>query len=253
MSFFSIIDVESINKGLKPVDLEVTQKNGIDVTPDTDIVINKLNDGNKSFLNNGYGGISFKISVIIHKNEFHGNMKVTDCLHDWIINLTPIYVVTDAIDITNGKYIITKNSYRKQSYLNYTVWELEFTEFKSINIVKYKNDNRYVNKAKKNYEKLKAQSRKKSKKAKANNTNKNKLKKCKLSNLKYGQKKSKCVKYAQKILYKKGYLTKKQIDGWFGPKTKNAIKRFQKKYKKKYKLKITGKIDKATFKALIDV
>ena len=57
----------------------------------------------------------------------------------------------------------------------------------------------------------------------------------------------------QKVLKKKGFLTKKQITGNFNSKTKTALKKFQKKYKKKYKLKVTGKVDKATLKALIDV
>jgi peptidoglycan hydrolase-like protein with peptidoglycan-binding domain len=57
----------------------------------------------------------------------------------------------------------------------------------------------------------------------------------------------------QKVLYKKGFLTKKQIDGWHGPKTKEAIKKFQKKYKKKYNLKVTGTVDKRTLVVLCEV
>ena len=71
--------------------------------------------------------------------------------------------------------------------------------------------------------------------------------------MKYGAKKSNCVKYMQKVLNNKGILKKKQIDGHFGKNTKNALKKFQKKYKKKYKLKENGKVDKATLKALISV
>ena len=260
MSFFSVIDARAIGLGAKPINLKVVQGNGVDASPDIEIVVNRLSKGDKQFVNNGYGGITFKIDVIIHKNETTGNDvtisksnwkydngKVLDYLHQWITTMTPVYVVTEAIDVPNGKYIITKNSNRKQTYREYTVWSLEFTEFKGLNIiVKFKNNNKYINKAKKNYAKAKA-------KAKANNTNKNKLKKCKTSNFKYGAKKSNCVKYMQKVLKKKGFLTKKQITGNFNSKTKTALKKFQKKYKKKYKLKVTGKVDKATLKALIDV
>lgn len=295
MSFFSIISAEEIDFGSNPMNLKVIQGNGIEVTPDLNIVVNNLNGGYKHFLNNGYGGITFKIDVIINKNDLFtsprtekipmgyytrngmtvyggGGTKyynirtpVIEKLHEWITTMTPVYVVTDAIDVPNGRYIITKNSNRKQSYRDNTVWTLEFTEFNGIDISKYENDNKYVNKAKKNYANAKAKakakskaksskkSKSKNKKAKANNTNKNKLKKCKLANLKYGLKKSNCVKYMQTVLYKKGYLTKKQVDGWFGPVTKNALKKFQKKYKKKYKLKVNGKVDKATLKALINV
>ena len=251
MSFFSVISADEISKGSTPISLKVVQGNGVDVTPDLNITVNNLNGGNKHFLNNGYGGISFKIDVIINKNDKFGNSSVTDKLHEWITTMTPLYVVTEAIDIKNGRYIISKNSNRKQSYKDNTVWTLEFIEFKGTNITKFKNNNKYVNKAKKKYEKAKKKA--KNKNAKSNNTNKKKLKKCKLANLKYGLKKSNCVKYMQKVLYKKGYLKKKQVDGWFGPVTKTALKKFQKKYKKKYKLKVNGKVDKATLKELISV
>ena len=253
MSFFSVISADEISKGSTPISLKVIQSNGVDVTPDLNITVNKLNGGNNQFLNNGYGGISFKIDVIIGKNDMFGNITVLDKLHEWITTMTPLYVVTEAIDIKNGRYIISKNSDRKQTYRDNTVWSLEFIEFKGINITKYKNDNKYVNKAKKNYAKAKAKAQAKSKKAKANSANKKKLKKCKVSKLKYGVKKSNCVKYMQKVLYNKGFLKKKYIDGHFGKNTKSALKQFQKKYKKKYKLKATGKVDKATLKALIEV
>ena len=192
--------------------------------------------------------------MIINKNDLYDDTTVTEKLHEWMTTMTPLSVVTQAIDIKNDKYIISKNSSRKQSFRDNTVWSLEFIEFKGINIAKFKNNNLYVNKAKKNYKKAKTKAKKKaSKKSKSNSTTKNKLKKCKVSHLKYGAKKSNCVKYMQKVLNKKGYLTKKQIDGNFGSKTTDAIKKFQKKYKKKYKLKETGKVDKATLKALIDV
>ena len=248
MSFFTVISADEIDKGLTPISLKVIQNNGIEVTPDLEISVNKLNEGNKSFLNNGYGGLSFKIEVIINKNDMFGDSFVTVKLHEWMSKMTPLSVVTEAIDITNGKYIISKNSSRKQTYRENTVWSLEFIEYNSINITKFKNDNSYVEMAKRNYANAKLKAKKK---AKSNNAYKNKLKKCKLSNLKYGLKKSSCVKNMQKALYKKGLLSKKQIDGYFGPVTKNAVKKFQKKYKKKYKLKVNGVVDKGTLKALI--
>lgn len=282
MSFFSVIDARAIGYDMQPIDLKVIQGNGVEVTPDLEITVNKLNDGNKHFLNNGYGGITFKIDVIIHKDEMvendvilgdddweYGSSRVIDYLHEWITSMTPVFVVTDAIDIPNGRYIITKNSSRKQSFRDYTVWTLEFTEFNGINITKYVNDNYYVNKAKTNYANAKAKAKKEAeakakkqaqakakttnKTAKSNNTNNSNLKKCKTSSFKYSKTKKviTCVKYMQTVLYKKGYLTKKQVDGWFGPKTMNALKKFQKKYQKKYKLKINGKVDSATLKALI--
>ena len=279
MSFFTIISAEEISYGSNPMKLKVVQGSGVEVNPDLEINVTNLNNGNRHFLNNGYGGINFKIDVIIKKDEvfpsprtksnpivfkmvnnmgvytgggtsvYYENTPIIDKLHEWIISMTPLYVVTDAIDIPNGRYIIKNNSTRKQSYNDYTVWNLEFAEFKGLNITKYANNNKYVNKAKKNY----AKAKKKARKANANATLKNKLKKCKVSDLKYGAKKSKCVKYMQKVLYKKGFLKKKEITTNFDKKTKSALKQFQKKYKKKYKLTANGKVDKATLKALINV
>ena len=126
------------------------------------------------------------------------------------------------------------------------------------------------------------------KKAKKNNkkasTKNAKLRKCNYKTLVYSKKKKvvKCVKYMQEVLYKKKYLKKKQVDGWFGKETKEAVKKFQKAYNKKQKktvksaankvaqavaktvsketgtktkamnklLPTDGKVDKATWKAL---
>ena len=49
----------------------------------------------------------------------------------------------------------------------------------------------------------------------------------------------------QKLLKKRGFYTG-VIDGWYGPLTVNAVKKFQKKYKTKYGLKVTGKVDTKT-------
>ena len=279
MSFFSIISSEEIGYGTNPMKLKVVQGSGIEVNPDHEITVTNLNAGNRHFLNNDFGGINFKIDVIIKKDEvfpcqrtksnpvvfkmvnnmgvytgggisvYYENIPVIDKLHEWIISMTPLTVVTDAIDIPNDRYIIKKNPTRKQSYRDYTVWTLEFAQYNELNITKYVNDTSYTKKAKENY----AKAKKKAKKAKSNTTLKNKLKKCKVADLKYGAKKSKCVKYMQKVLYKKGFLTKKQITTNYDKTTKSAVKKFQKKYKKTYKLKETGKVDKATLKALIKV
>ena len=126
---------------------------------------------------------------------------------------------------------------------------------------------------KKPLKQLKKLTVKKTSSTKSNSTVYTKLKKCKRSTLVYSKKQKTvtCVKYMQKILYKKGFLTKKQVDGWFGPKTKAAVKNFQKKFNKthvktitvksgdkitsnsknlSYKLPPNGKVDATTFKAL---
>ena len=250
----------------------------LEVTPNVNINVTDLNFANniqyKHFLNNSDYGITFKVDVIIGKNEMwrseswglflmmrtkkyqdtlkkqgaivdnhRSKFRVVNVLKTWIKNMHPLKVVTKAIDVPNGLYIITGNSTRKQVYENYTVWSLEFTTFNPLNLAVYKNNNLAIKKAL-------------AKKSTA--SNKAKFKKCKLSSLKYSKKKKTvdCVKYMQKILFKKGCLkSKSQIDGWYGKATCKAVRKFQDMYKKKYKLKVTsGKsVDKATFKAMCKV
>ena len=273
MTFLNIMDFKSkigvdVNDYLH---LRVDQSKGIDTIPDMDINITDLNNsGNtlyKQFFNNGYGGITFKATIIIKKTDEWNNKPVKDVLHNWFINMSPIAVVTDAMDVPDDQYIISKNPNRKQTFLDSTVWELEFTTYTPLKIYKFKNDNSAVLKALQ-----KAKKGQKSKKNKKATVNVN-LSKCDYKVLKYSKKKKtvKCVKHMQKILYKNKLLKKKQIDGWYGKETKKAVKKFQKKYNKTHKitiniksgqkiptgkkywsqyLNVTGKVDKATWKAL---
>lgn len=253
----------------------------LEVTPNVNINVTDLNIVNniqyKHFLNQSDYGITFKCDVIIGKHEMwksdswgrflmmrsaeykkqlkqgaafdnhRTKFRVVNVLKTWIKNMYPLKVVTEAIDVPNGLYVITGNSKRKQVYEGYTVWTLEFTTFNPLNLAVYKNNNTAIKNA-----------LAKKKKAKSKASNKSKFKKCKLSSLKYSKKQKTvaCVKYMQAILYKKGCLeTKSQIDGWYGKVTCKAVRKFQTKYKKKYKLKVTSgtKIDKATFNAMCKV
>lgn len=260
------------NSEFFPLKLRVIQEGGVEVNPTESIKVTNLKKGKdntlyKQFLNLGDGGITFKIKVKIHKDDIWnmtffedrpGQEKVTYVLKRFYTEMTVLNVVTDFIDVPDGNYIITKNPSRVQSFSDYTEWELEFTTYKAINTFKYKNNNTAVKNAIANANK--ANQKKTTTTAKKNTTKKAstknaKLAKCTLNQLKYS-KKSKvvtCVKYMQEVLYKQGYLTKKQIDGWYGPKTLAAVKKFQKKYKKKYGLKETGNIDKKTLEAMCQV
>ena len=252
-SFFSIVPYTKnyLNYSIGAIPLKVIRDSDIDTVPSLAINVSDLANGFKHFINNGSKGVTFKVSVIFHRDdEFNGikdtaseSFKVVEALDKWIRDMTIILVQTKAINIPNGQYIITSNSSRKQTYNEYTVWDLEFTTYTPLNVVKYANDNSAVKKA--------IAKAKKANKKKPKNPNKAKLKKCNYKTLKYSKKKKvvKCVKYLQKIL-KKNKKYSGKIDGWFGKDTKTAVKNFQKKYKKKYKLKVTGKVDKATWKAL---
>lgn len=260
-------DVQTILTEQVFIPLRVIRSNGFDVTPDYNVVVTDLNKGSdgfiyKKFYNKGFGGISFKINILLKRDEtWHSSVyrqykgydtdehNVLTVLKEIMRTMTPVKVVTDAIDIPNGNYIITKNPSRKQTTDNSTVWELEFTTYRPLSQVAYKNDNTRVKKAIKSATAKKVAVKKTT--AKKKTTKASKFSKCKLKVLVYSKKKktNDCVKQMQTILKNKGFYTGK-VDGWFGSMTTSAVKKFQKKYKKKYSLKVTGKVDKKTFEAL---
>lgn len=178
------------------------------------------------------------------------DFPLTALLDYWIKNVEPLYVITEAIGINNGYYLITENSSRKQSYREYTIWTLEFMKFKELKLSSFKSTTSGITKAIKKVNAKKASAKTKTSQSTAY---KAKLKKCNYKTLKYSATKKKvdCVKIMQQLLYNYGCLSQKSyIDGWYGKVTVEAVKKFQKKYKAKYKLKVTGKVDKSTWKAL---
>jgi hypothetical protein len=220
-----------------------------------------------------FGYISELIPVEDIPNLFQShtqtnNFKVIDLLKYVIENTIPVNVVTRAIDIPNGVYLITKNDSRKQTNDKNTIWSLEFTKYVNFHVVQYQTDNSVVlnaitkaKKARKAYQaKLAAQAKKaaaaKTAAAKKNavsiSANGKKLKACGVSKLKYSskQKNVTCVRYLQKALTGLKLYTR-QIDGWYGKYTKKAVKDFQKKYKKTYNLKVNGVMDTKTLNAII--
>lgn len=228
MSFLALRDYNNTDDYLS---LRVAVGNGVETIPDMDVNITKLNKtGNgryNHFFNNGYGGKTFKVRVLIKATDTYGNQKVTSQLHDWFKNMIPLHVVTEAIDVDDGEYIITQNPTRQQTKKGFTEWDLEFTTYTPLALYKYKNDNTAVlnaiNKAKKA-----------NKKSSSKKTINKKLSKCNYKTLVYSKQKKvvTCVKYLQKVLKKQKVYTGK-IDGWYGKDTKSAVKKFQKKYNKK--------------------
>ena len=249
MVFLSIVPraseyLEDHSNGL-PLKVE----RGIDVKPNLNINVTDLSHGYKHFYNGGSKGVTFKITVLIKRDELFNGKRVLDLLDTYIRDMTPLMLYSKAIDIPSGAsdyYIITDNGSRKQTLDTYTKWELEFMTYNPAKVYKFKNNNKGIKKALK-----KSQL----------HTYQTKLAKCDYKNLKYSKKKkvTKCVKYLEKVLNKKGYLKKKkEVDGWYDKETRTAVKNFQKKYNEKHKkdkklkkkLPTDGKIDKATFKAL---
>lgn len=256
-----------------PLKLRVIQGDSVEVTPSENVKVTELKKGNdnklyKHFLNTGDGGITFKIKIIIGRNDrwsirlFDKNGKtvldkplVTTILKKFYNEMTVLQITTDFIDVPSENYIITKNPSRTQSFQDYTIWELEFTTYRAINTVKYANNNSAVQNAIAKAKKQNAKKTTTKKTTKSSSSKNKKLASCKLSQMKYSKKKKvvTCNKYMQEVLYKKGFLTKKQVDGWYGDKTVAAVKKFQKKYKKTYNLKVTGKMDKNTLNAMCKV
>lgn len=209
--------------------LSLNVKKDIDVNPNMNITVTKLNkkgnDAFNHFFSNGCSGITAKLQLLIKKTDMWANKKVLDVIDGWYENMTPLAIVTDALNIPDGQYIITKNDSRNQIYKGSTVWDIEITTYTPLVLPKFKNDNKNV---------LKALKKNKAKKKTSNKKKDNALAKCNYKTLKYSKKKKvvKCVKTLQTILKKKKYYSGK-LDGWFGKETTKAVRKFQKKYNKK--------------------
>ena len=238
-------ELQTINNALP---LKVIQDKGIEVKPDFEVKVTDLNTDTKNlkykqFSNNGDGGITFKVDVIIKKGAtwgygvetkgdyiFKGKvypsvMKVTTWINYWYVNMRPLYVVSDAIDIPNGTYVLTDNSARKQDYKEYTVWTLEFTTFRPLELWRWGASQSVIT----------ATTPKKTTSTSTSSSSINtKLKNC-IGKIKYSKTKKvvECNKTLQTKLYNLGFLTKAQIDGWYGDVTMNAVKKFQKYHNKK--------------------
>ena len=238
--------------------LKVVQDTGVQTVPDMNVHVTDLNAVNntlyKNFYNQGHGGITFKVDVLIHKKDnFKGhitriinkkvrtvqkNIRVVTALEYFIKNVVPLSVITKAIDIPNGVYIITGNSSRKQTSDDYTLWTLEFTTYNQFAVYAWKNDNSRV---------LAAMGKKQT--TKSVSALGLKLQNCDLKKLKYGYK-NYCIRLVQLVLYKQGLFRKDHLNNVYDKYTASAIKNFQKRYQKQYNLKPTGKMSQATLNVM---
>lgn len=212
----------------------------------------------------------FHYSYIFDGKEF---FTYPDLINHFITNMIPINVVTMAVDVPDGVYLITDVKDKKQTSEGASIWSITFESYLPATIINFTEQTTGVKKALKKYKKAKAKAAaKKTVKGKvvtaAETINKEitakvdkSIKKtvkelawqdCKLSEIQYSKTKktTACVKYMQKVLYKQGFMKKDEINGWYDKTTAKAVKEFQKKYKKKYNLTPNGTVDKATLKAL---
>ena len=180
--FFSVIDTRLRTYELngetfenKPLVLNVLTDGGVDVSPNVKIKTTELSNGQSVFKSMKRTDDSFKIKIMINRvynydtKEFEdvswsGGSNVTtktsgtvaEMLDYWIRNAIPVYVVTEAMDVPDGEYLIVDNPSRNQEYLNSTVWELEFKKYAGKNMMRWKFQNNVSDNAIKKYEKAKA-------------------------------------------------------------------------------------------------
>lgn len=263
--YYSAFGGADIDGGLP---LKILSDKGVDTTPNFKVKTTDLSYGYKNFKGNDDDTITFKVDVIIKSDDkwgymfkrnpldyegfgYHNRMRISRWLDMWMKNMTPLYVVSDAVDVPDGTYLITKNSSRKQTYRDYTIWTLEFTTFKNLELYRYENDNAIVQSA---IEALTPKTSSSSSSS-SNSTSGKSLKDCKASDIKYSTSKvvTECNKLVQKKLYELGYLCcpDTNIDGWYGTVTLNAVKQFQKDQNNKgHNLKVDGIVGEVTLPIL---
>lgn len=268
--FFELIDVElwerlgreyddstftNINR---PMSLKVIKSSGVEVELNHNIKRTDLQEGYKNFKSNDDDTITFKIEVIIYKYDMWGwgdGKKYTDkgyvknWLKLWYKKLRPLYVVTNAFEIPNGTYLITNIGPIKQNYTRYITMTLEFTTFKKLEIFRYFNDNTVVQSA------IDALTPKPAATTSTASTSNKTLAQCNPdTEIKYSKTSlvTECNRLLQEKLYKLGYLSKDNIDGWYGPVTMEAVKKFQRAWNNKGgSLLVDGICGKVTLSKII--
>lgn len=245
--------------------LHIVRDSGITVKRDFDIKVTDLNNDKsntkfKKFHNNGDGGVTAKMDIVIQPGEswgygkqgqadfvYHGvkypaRARIMVWLNVWFTNMTPLYLVTDAIDVPNGRYIISSNPTRKQTFDTLSIWTLELSTYNPLNLYVW-DESPGLNKYTGNN----------TAKASAVNTN---LANCELKNFIYAWngckgKTTQATRWLQAKLYQMGFLEKFSDSGCYDNVVVEAVARFQQKYKKYFAgMKVTGEIDQITLNAI---
>ena len=116
------------------IPLWVILDDGFSTTMGTDVKITELLKNNSTlnapsfYFNSGDHGVEFDISIIIWETHYYNDLKVADYLNMWNKNLTPVSVVTDAMDVPNSKYIMSIKS-KKQTSKMASIWKLHFRQY----------------------------------------------------------------------------------------------------------------------------
>lgn len=114
--------------------LKVTNSGGFDLSNFTNVKETPLlyDDNTLNvptfYFNSGYDGIVFEISIVMKESYFFNGERCSYWLDAWDKFNTPVTVVTDAIDVPNGKYTCHIKS-KKQTKHKFSIWKLRFKQY----------------------------------------------------------------------------------------------------------------------------
>lgn len=103
-------------------------KMGHNTKETTMLMDTNTNNAPTFFFNSGNTGIEFEVSVVIKEEYYYNNVSYRDYLDQWSKFMTPVSVVTDAIDVPNGKYVMSIKS-KKQKDKVKSIWKLRFKQY----------------------------------------------------------------------------------------------------------------------------
>lgn len=114
--------------------LKVLKNSGFDVTSGSNIKETTLLYDDQElnaptfYFNNGYNGIEFEVSVVIKENYYYDGRPFMEYLNQWDKWNTVVSVVTSAMDVPNGKYVMRIKN-KSQTIESRSIWKLRFKQF----------------------------------------------------------------------------------------------------------------------------
>jgi len=226
------------------VPLRVVQDSGVKVDSEINIKSTPLHSDLQKkayvhFYNAGYNGKTFSVDIIVNTSDTEGTMKVKDQLDKWLTEGSTHIIVTEAIDVTNGEYLITSCK-SEQKFRNEAIWSLDFQQYYAKDAV---NDTSLVNKGNND--------------TTNNNTSSIILSKCDLP-LTPASPKSTCVEALQQKLKNAGYYLFKDgatlpVDGIYDENVVLAVTLLQRDFQYEYGLNVTGLFDNNTRDCLLNL
>lgn len=116
------------------IPLKVVMNDGFDVTSGSNISETTLLYDDQElnaptfYFNKGFNGIDFEITIVMKEEYFYGGRAFMDYLNQWDKWNTVVTVVTDAMDVPNGKYVVRIKN-KKQTLERTSIWKLRFKQY----------------------------------------------------------------------------------------------------------------------------